>query len=367
MHEFGRMGVIDLFSGSGGLSLGFKRAGFKITAAVELNPQAAETYRKNFHRTRVFEQNITSIKGSKLLDNAASQGVHETIVIGGPPCQPYSVANKQNNGDDHPYASSVTHYSRLVREIRPSAFLFENVVSFRHLEGWDRFLEDFRRAGYKVSFTGLRSSQFGIPQDRYRLFVTGFLNGHGFDISTLTVNGNGHYLSVKDAIWGLPELPESGGGQTRIPHPRKAKSQYSRMLMGNTARLYNHWATTHSEEVVKTISCIRQGKSLLDMWQELPRSVRSRFKNKDALHTNIYKRLSWRKISPTIVHVRRAMLLHPVEDRIISVREAARLQSFPDAFRFYGGWDREYQQVADAVPPLLSAHIAKCFRKVFTN
>lgn len=367
MDKAGRMGVIDLFSGAGGLSLGFKRAGFKIVAAVELNPLPAETYRKNFRRARMFEQDIASVRGSKLLDVAASRGAEETIVIGGPPCQPYSLANKQNNGEDHPYASSVTHYGRLVREIRPSAFLFENVTSFKHLEGWDRFLQDFRKAGYKVSFTGLRSSQFGIPQDRYRLFVTGFLNGHSFDISTLSANGNGHFLSVKDAIWGLPELPESGGGKTRIPHPRKAKSEYSKRLMGNSARLYNHWTTIHSDEVLRTISCIRQGRSLLDMWQQLPLSVRKRFKNKEALHTNIYRRLAWRKVSPTIVHVRRAMLLHPVEDRVISVREAARLQSFPDSFRFYGGRDMEYQQVADAVPPMLSAYIAKCFRKVFTN
>lgn len=362
LNKIESFGVVDLFSGPGGLSLGFKRAGFKIIAGVESDPFASKTYSNNFGEVATFFSDISHIETDKLLDLAANKSVENLVIVGGPPCQPYSKANKQNNGHNHPYASSLSHFNRIVKETKPAAFLFENVTAFSVLNGWYEFLEDFKDAGYLVSFSKIKLSDFGLPQNRKRLFVAGFHSGYDFDISKMQCMSNP--VKVEDAIADLPKLPSYGGGDPEIKHPQKASSLYAKKITGDSKRLYNHWCTRHSEEVVETIKHIKEGKSLLQMWKNLPKSIKMRFNNAKSIHSNIYRRLSWDTLSPTIVHARRAMLIHPKEHRIISVREAARLQSFPDSFRFFGGTNEEYQQVANAVPPVMAEFLAKKFRKV---
>lgn len=359
------IGVVDLFSGAGGLSLGFKNAGFRIVAGVEMDPFASQTYTRNFREADALTTDIAKVDGDVLLDLAANKGIKNLLVVGGPPCQPFSNANKQNNGHKHPYASSLSHFNRLIKEMKPLAFLFENVTAFSGLKGWNEFLRDFERAGYYVTHGKITMSGFGVPQERRRLFVAGFSNGSHFDISDII--GLMPPIKIKDAIGGLPRLPAGGGGDSNIKHPQKTPSPYIEKISGSTKRLYNHWSTVHSEEVVETIKHIKEGQSLLKQWNKMPRSVRKRFKNPEALHSNIYRRLARNRLAPTIVHARRAMLIHPVEHRIISVREAARLQSFPDSFRFFGGTDEEYQQVANAAPPIMAAFLAKHFRKVLSK
>jgi DNA (cytosine-5)-methyltransferase 1 len=115
--------------------------------------------------------------------------------------------------------------------------------------------------------------------------------------------------------------------------------------------------------VLETFRWIRSGLSLAKSWDILPLHIQNRYANKESLQSNVYRRLAWKQLSPTIVHPRRAMLIHPRQNRILSVREAARIQSFPDKFRFYGRLDSQYQQVANAVPPMLAEHLAQIFRK----
>jgi|APSaa5957512535_1039671.scaffolds.fasta_scaffold05816_5 DNA (cytosine-5)-methyltransferase 1 len=356
-----KIGVIDLFAGSGGLSLGFKNAGFKIIAAVEFNEKAAETYSNNFKKTKLIVDDIKNVKSEELKKIVQKEGFRQFIVVGGPPCQPYSSANKQNNGKSHPFASSVNHYFRLISKLKPKAFLFENVTAFRNLPGWKKFLKDFEKIGYTVSVSVIACESVGIPQKRKRLFVSGFLRGIKCDLSTLKSSTSCDNLS--DAILGLPHITVRTTGKDIITHPRKFSSKYEKKLMGNTKKLYNHWCTEHGHDVVNTIKEIKEGQSLLKSWDKLSRKTKSRFKNKISLHGNIYRRLSYNDITPTIVHARRAMLLHPKENRIISVREAARIQSFPDSFRFYGSRNSQYQQIADAVPPLIAQQIALKYAK----
>lgn len=353
-----KIGVIDLFAGPGGLSLGFQKAGFSVVIAVESDSSAAETYEKNFPHTKILRKRVEETNGGELAELARTRGFEKTLVVGGPPCQPYSLANKQNNGNEHPSASAVSHFVRLVEEVRPVAFLFENVVTFLHMEGWDQFIGKLQAVGYSTSFGKLEARNYGIPQNRKRLFVAGFADETDFDIASLNKQAS-KWPVVRDAIFGLPSLPSRGGGVDDAPHPGDNTSSYSTDLAKEAKRLFNHWSTKHSEEVVRTITCIKPGKSLKEMWNGLPESVRGRFHNFDSLHSNIYRRLTWSGLSPTIVHVRRAMLLHPRQNRILSVREAARLQSFPDTFRFFGGVHQQYQQVANAVPPLMAKRIAE--------
>jgi len=360
------VGVVDLFAGPGGLSLGFQRAGFRVIIAVESDQYAAETYEKNFPHTEVLKKRIEATNGSELKEIAKTMGFEKVLIVGGPPCQPYSLANMQNNGNSHPSASAVSHFARLVEEVSPVAFLFENVVTFKYMYGWDQFISELKAMGYSISDRSigqLEACNFCVPQNRKRLFVAGFANRIDFDISSLNRQAKKCPV-VRDAISDLPPLPKCGGGSDDIPHPREDKSSYSTSLAKGANRLFNHWSTKHSEEVVKTISCIKPGKNLKEMWNNLPNSVRERFNNYDSLHSNIYRRLTWDGLSPTIVHVRRAMLLHPRQDRILSVREAARLQSFPDTFRFLGGI---HQQVANAVPPFMAERIARLFKNTLSK
>jgi len=358
--------VIDLFAGPGGLSLGFQKAGFRVIIAVESDQSAADTYEKNFPHTKILRKKIEETSGSELDEIARIKGFEETLIIAGPPCQPYSLGNRQNNGNGHPAASAVSHFVRLVEEVKPVAFLFENVVTFQRMKGWDQFINRLQAIGYSISSGQLEARNFGVPQVRKRLFVAGFADEINFDIASLNKQTS-RCPVVREAISGLPSLPSRGGGFDEASHSGDNTSSYSAHLANGAKRLFNHWSTKHTEEVVRTINCIKPGKSLKTMWNILPESVKGRFHNFDSLHSNIYRRLAWRGFSPTIVHVRRAMLLHPRQNRILSVREAARLQSFPDDFRFFGGKHNQYQQVANAVPPLMAECIADSFEEAFSK
>jgi DNA (cytosine-5)-methyltransferase 1 len=281
-------------------------------------------------------------------------------------------------GMNHPSASAVEHYWRLLGEIQPDAFLFENVVAFESMgEGrsFHSLFEAIKELGFSPSIAKLEAEDFHIPQHRRRLFIGGIRgsadfdlsNGHLRDAQRNDSSGNGdETLSVEDAISDLPRLPHGGGGRDVVDYPEPNGKQLGSYQTGariDSPKLFNHWSSMHGEEVMKTLRYIRSGRSLVQSWNLLPESTKSRYTNKESIHGNIYRRLSWKDLSPTIVHPRRAMLIHPKQNRILSVREAARLQGFPDKFRFCGSLNSQYQQVANAVPPPL----AKCLGKYYQS
>ncbi|WXG45079.1 MAG: DNA cytosine methyltransferase [Promethearchaeati archaeon SRVP18_Atabeyarchaeia-1] len=160
---------------------------------------------------------------------------------------------------NHPSASSVSHFVRLVKEIRPKGFLFENVVRFQNMDKWGAFDKDLNDLGYRLSIARLEAQWFGIPQMRRRLFVAGFLDNAELDFSLLKRIGA---TCVSDAIQDLLPLPRGGGGKENVVHPKIRGSPYLATLWKRANRLYNHWSTEHSDEVVETIRLIGQGKSL---------------------------------------------------------------------------------------------------------
>jgi DNA (cytosine-5)-methyltransferase 1 len=372
--------VVDLFSGPGGLSLGFQNAGFILGVGVELDSDAAQTYRTNFPHAKVIERNIQAVTGEAILEalDRAYPDRERTIVVGGSPCQPFSGANMQRKGTDHPSASAVDHYWRLVKEVAPDAFLFENVVAFQTMGGGTSFLsllEAVRELGFLASVSKLNAHDFETPQHRRRLFIgavkgaTGFVlpNEHSPKVVTTSVLGNGvPIVSVKDAISDLPKLPRGGGGKDTNDYPEpngKPLSSYQKASREGSSGLFNHWSSRHSKPVRETIRFIKPGFSLANSWTNLPDTVKARYENKESVQSNVYRRLSWGSPSPTIVHPRRAMLLHPRQNRILSVREAARLQGFPDWFQFRGFLNSQYQQVANAVPPRLAEFLGRHYRQ----
>lgn len=356
--------AIDLFSGPGGLSHGFSNAGFKIVAAVECDAFAAMTFKKSFPETELLMKKIENLDPEKLLSILAKKAYQKVVLIGGPPCQPFSSANRQSNGNDNPLASTIEHFVNIAKEIKPDAFLFENVISFKCVDGGksiDIFKKRLEELGFQISVRAIDLNNLGVPQHRRRLFIGGMQKNNQKNFN-LTPMSNAKQVTVRESISDLPMLNDGGGGKDEMNYPRKKKSlsDYQKELRGGE-KLYNHWCSKNSEEVIETMKCIKQNSSLKKSWSCLPERIRARYSNFKALHNNIYKRLSWEEPSPTIVHARRAMLLHPIVNRIITVREAARIQSFPDKIRFYGGIHSQYQQVANSVPPKAAEALANVY------
>lgn len=363
------MVAIDLFAGPGGLSLGFRNAGFRIVVAVECDRFAIKTYESNFPEAKLFKEKIQNVDPNELLDVLSKESYEKVVLMGGPPCQPFSLANRQTNGNDNPQASAVDYFATFVEKIMPDAFLFENVITFRCMndgKSMELFKKTVEEIGFNTSIAIINFDKLGVPQRRRRLFIGGIKKGHLAEFSLSPNVSNRTKLTVKDAISDLPLLKDGGGGKDERNYPRKKRlSPFQEKARAGSDKLYNHWCSKNSEAVVETMKCIKKGSSLKKSWNCLPESTKARYNNPEAIHSNIYQRLCWREVAPTIVHARRAMLLHPRVNRIISVREAARLQNFPDRFRFHGGLHSQYQQVANAVSPVVAEALAKVYLSYF--
>lgn len=359
------LAAIDLFAGPGGLSLGFRHAGFKIIAAVECDRVAAKTYESNFPEADLFKEKIENVDPIELLNAVSKNSYSKVVLIGGPPCQPFSLANRQTNGSGNPQASAVDYFVTFVKRIMPDAFLFENVVTFHHMnqgKSMELFKKEVEKMGFRTCVAIIDFDKVGVPQRRRRLFIGGIKKRRLNEFSISLNVSNRRKLTVKDAISDLPLLKDGGGGKDERNFPKRKKlTSYQERARSGSDKLYNHWCSSNSEAVVETMKCIKKGSSLKKSWKCLPESAKARYNNREAIHSNIYRRLSWKEPAPTIVHARRAMLLHPRINRIITVREAARLQSFPDSFRFHGGLHSQYQQVANAVSPTVAEALAKVY------
>jgi len=305
------MKVLDLFCGAGGLSLGFTRASF-LTYGIDIDEACCRTYALNRMACRISDVRFLDPNEFDWAD----------VIIGSPPCKSFSFVSQRRHKPE-PENDLIFEFARFVESIKPLAFVFENVVGLR--VGWRKRLvyelkRRLQRAGYNVIDVVLDAYDFGTPQHRRRLFLIGTTKPK--------------FLSLKHR-----------------------KGRTVREAFRDVQKAPNHvW--TQSEKALDVMPYIPQGKSLCRVWKDLPERLQARYSSFANMHNNIYHRLAWDEPSITICHPRKAMILHPEEDRVISVREAARLQGFPDDFRFHGSLDKQYQMVADAVPPPLAEAIA---------
>lgn len=357
--------AVDLFSGAGGLTQGFKMAGFNILVAVDIDESAKETYTFNHPNVEFIHDDMKKITGDRILDLVARKGFSGVdVLIGGPPCQAFSFANRHSGGLENPHSSGVWEFLRLIEEIKPTVFVMENVLGIKsrgngHISA--QIEEKARRLGYQVENASLFAADFGVPQNRKRTFL------FGSKLKARVHFSEGKKrppLNVSMAISDLPPLPDGGGGSEVVDYYTKPRNKYQKMMRKNSSKLFNHVTSksgSRDPNVVERFRHIPQGKSLNDIWLTLPSYLKEGIVcvQKGIVHSNIYRRLCWDKPAPTIVHVRKAVLLHPLQHRLLSVREAARLQSFFDSYRFFGSVSRQYQQVADAVPVLMANAIAK--------
>lgn len=242
------------------------------------------------------------------------------------------------------------------------------------VEIFTNFVEGLRKGGYTVSTPMLSSENFGVPQKRQRIFIIALDETIEEKLLVPPASEKSKKITVSDAISDLPRISNEKPGSIESCYAQGRPTVYQSEMRGSTKILYDHIVHTVHPVMAKRFRYIKQGSNLIKAWKEgrVPATVlqasyvkgthrRKGFSDTTLrfMHSNIYRRLEWDAPSPTITHVRKSVLLHPIQDRLLSIREAARLQSFPDWFRFKGSISLQYQQIADAVPPRLACAIAK--------
>lgn len=343
--------VLDLFSGCGGLSLGFKLAGFKIKGAIDYDKDSIETFKKNFGKGKFFVKDINKIDKKFIKKNFKDIDV----VIGGPPCQGFSNANRWHKNYNDPRNLLFLKFIEFVKIIRPKMVLIENVSGIlssskgQIIKNIEKILNKYE---YNVDYKLLNASDFGVPQIRKRVFIVGNrLSSVEFFDKLKKLKK----VTVKDAISELYPLEKRGEKKLN----GKLSNDYIKYLRKKNSIVLNHDIVYPANSTIEKIKHVKQGEN----WQSIPKNL---FKNqRNNRHSSAFKRLKEDDFSVTIdTGNAHSNYFHPIYHRIPTPREAARLQSFKDNFEFVGTRTSQYRQIGNAVPPLLSKQIAKNFKKV---
>lgn len=359
------MDVIDLFAGCGGFSLGFTQAGFDVRTAVEISPDIAATYRKNHENTNVIVDDIRNVDGLFCKGDGG-------IVIGGPPCQGFSMAGARIRAGfvDDPRNYLFRHYARIVSAIGPQAFVMENVKGLctfqdgailREIIQWFSTLELCGNQPYHVYPKLVNALDFGVPQRRERLVIIGTKNPiENMDnlwaqTQAELADEDAHYfdrVTVKDAIGNLPPAVQSG----TIPNPAP-QTCYQRYLAATGPVLYGHTQSRHSKLAVDRMRRIGCGQDASALGEPI-----------NSIYGGAYGRLCWDRPAPTITTrfdtPAAGRFTHPDYDRTLTLREAARIQSFPDDYIFSGTRTSVCKQIGNAVPPKIAYFLARLLQKI---
>ena len=328
------------------MSAGASMSGINVRYAVELDQHAAATFALNHKTTTLLNQDIRTVTATQFVGLDRQQ---QTVICGGPPCQGFSTSNQKNRDMDNANNWLYKEYVRLVGEVRPDWIVFENVKGLIETENGfflDAVLDGFKELGYTTSHFVLNSADFGVPQKRNRLFIIGSLHGIRIDEPKPTSK---KYRTVRDAISDLPEL-DNGDSPDIKEYSKAAESIYAKSMRKKLDQCGNNVVTNNAPHIVKRYSHIPQGGN----WEDIPKRLMQNYTDVSRCHTGIYRRLKEDEPSVVIGNFRKNMLVHPWKDRGLSVREAARLQSIPDEFRFTGSIGFQQQQVGNLVPPLLA-------------
>ena len=332
------MKIIDLFCGIGGLSLGFEQAGFEVCAAVDMWADAVKTYNHNRKEKVAKVISVEDFNEKELSSIIATEKI--TGIIGGPPCQGFSTVGKREIDD--PRNKMYLEFYKAVKLVNPDFFVIENVKGMLTLNK-GAFVKDLLKRfgedglGYTISYQLLNAADYGIPQNRYRVFYVGIKNKkfvfpEPFD----------YKLTAKDGISDLE-------GATQEKYGSEPQNDFQRAMRGNIKKPLNQDYTTHTEKTISIISQVPDGGNIRDLPEEIWH-VRK--------YNKAFERMGTFKPSNTIDTGHRNYF-HYSEPRIPTVRESARIQSFPDSFEIRGTRGSQYKQVGNAVPPMLSKIIAE--------
>jgi DNA (cytosine-5)-methyltransferase 1 len=353
--------AIDLFCGAGGFSEGFRQAGFRVLAGNDFNDIAGQTFAATHSHALFMGGPIQDISAIKLLAETDLVKGELDCLIGGPPCQAFSVYNHQRGMHDL-RSHLFREYLRIVKGLAPKWIVMENVRGILSVGGGEavRGIESgLNELGYRVEMQTLKAEEFGVPQERRRVVFIGTrtnlpirfpLPTHGIDKKPFT--------TIKQAISDLPAL-RNGEAIAPTSYTRKARSDFQAEMRLESILIRNHSAPKLSAINIERMKHIPSGGS----WRDIPINLlpegMKRARRCD--HTKRYGRMTWDGLACTILtkcDVHWGAYIHPEQDRAISVREAARLQSFPDWFEFKGSMTDQYVQIGNAVPPLLGRNIA---------
>jgi len=341
--------VIDLFSGSGGSALGFKQAGYDVRVAVDIDKDASKSFQLNFPEAVVLQEDICPISGKQLLEAAGEKDGNNVVLIACPPCQGFSTARRKSEGRGDPRNKLVYEFLRIVGEIKPSAFVMENVPGLATGNGKEYFEEirhELEDMGYSTVYKIINAIEYGIPQKRRRLVLIGIKNARAdlkfpekthADPLKATELGLKPWKTVRSWISDLPPI-EAGTTDSNDPLHRAASLSELNLTRIKSTPVNGGSRTSWPDELV--LNCHKNVTGYKD----------------------IYGRMSWDSPSPTMtggcVMISKGRFGHPDQNRAITMREAARLQTFPDNYIFTGTVSSIAKQIGNAVPPLLAKILA---------
>jgi DNA (cytosine-5-)-methyltransferase len=356
--------ALDLFAGAGGFSLGMEQSGIEVVAAIEFDKKIAKTYQQNHKNTILINDDIRNISVFK---SNSSDSIEELvgstdfdIIFGGPPCQGFSMAGnrirKKIGFFEDERNLLFLEFLRMVSEIKPKIFIIENVPGILNFDNGrvrNEIHNKFSELGYNVSSKVLSAEAFGVPQKRKRaIFIGNNIGLNSTELFPKETFKKGSEVTVWQAISDLPSL-QSGKGSELTEYSSKAHNEYQ-MKMRDTidGKFYNHLASVHKEKTLEILRQVKPGQTLKD----LPEQYHTK-----SVHSGAYGRmlkdepsytLTTRLNTPSV-----GRITHPIDDRTITPREAARLQSFPDSYHFIGDITTVGIQIGNSVPPILAEKI----------
>ena len=328
-----KLKYIDLFSGAGGFSLGFDNKGFQNVFSIDIEPQFCQTYKHNFSNHQLIEKDICALSDSEI--KYLKEFDEIDVVIGGPPCQGFSIAgNIGRKFVADPRNRLFKEFVRVVKVVKPKFFVMENVARlYTHNKGKTRneIIKDFEKLGYNVDCNVLNSADYGVPQVRKRVIFIGTSANQKIEFPQKEVK---NYVSVKEAL-----------------------SKYPKLKSGEESSIPNHIAMSHSEQMLTKMSYVSDGGDR----NEIPVKIRPR-------SGDVRKYIKYASNKPSVcVTGDMRKIFHYEQNRALTVRELAKLQSFPDDFIFKGNRISQQQQVGNSVPPKMAEAIAKVIIKMNGN
>lgn len=373
--------TLDLYSGPGGLSKGitdsrYKNCRFEIITATDYDSHVAETYMANHPDVDFVLGDIALEKTKSKILNSIKKLTGSTkidLVVGGPPCKGFSKANTLTRHKSNPLNSLPLEFVEMVKRTKPFAFIMENVQGMLSLDNGkvaDNVLKKFHELGYEnATYWLLDAANYGVPQFRKRTFFVGSKNNfyplskpketHGDD----ALNS---YVPLSHALSDLPYIPPGKSFSSLRYYRDKPKNKLQSKLRKNLKLVKNHQATVSTDLIISRFKTIPQGGN----WENIPKrliQVNGKYRDLKNTHGMIYRRLLSSAPAVTITNFRKAMLIHPTQNRLLSVREAARIQTFPDNYEFKGPLHSMQQQVSDAVPLQLSTAVGNSLLKHMAN
>ena len=357
--------VVDLFAGVGGLSYGFSHSTkFKVIAANEVLPAMAQAYRLNHSDVLMFEGDIKDLTGRLIKKRTGYDSSRLDLLVGGPPCQAYSTVGKRLLED--PRAQLFREYFRLLKELKPRMFIYENVRGLLSMDGgelFDNIVRLFATLDYKIQAAVLNAADYGVPQTRERVILVGTSESLNFEYPEPSHSSSdaprrifGRQLpswrTLSDAIGDLPLIE---AGEESFEYSTEPQNEFQRRMRRRAPRkLSDHNAPSHGSKLTRIMDALPEGGGVTD----LPPRLRP-----SSGFPNTYARLWWDRPTTTITRnlgtPSSSRCIHPKVSRGLTTREGARVQSFPDRYKFYGSRTERNLQIGNAVPALLSEALAR--------